>query len=241
MTIYVDSQKVEGLLDHSGWRQALTPLTVSASTLTLTIDSTVVYYFTGVVAGQIVRLPDALTLQAGHRFEIWNSSDTTIIIQDGSGASIFNLFPNYHADAQLLVAGSVAGTWGVQATGVGVASGIINYKVTATAAFSPGTALTPVTSMTVTPLQGTYAVWFNSSAQIVTNNVQTSIFIYNGASVITDATRLVQNSVSTFNTILSTQTTATFDGLTACTVQTSRTGGTLTMTGRSLILIRLGD
>ena len=237
----VDNQQVEGLLDHSGWRQALTPITVSASTLTLTIDSTVTWYFTGAVAGQIVRLPSALIVQAGHRYEIWNASTTTIIIQDGSGAPIFNLFPNYHADIQLLVAGSIAGTWGIQSTGVGVASGIINYKVTSTASFAPGTGLTPITDMSVVPLPGTYAVWFNASALTVTNNIQTSIFLYNGATEITDANRVIQNSVSTFRTIVSTQTTAQFNGTNACTAQTSRTGGTLTMTGRSLILIRLGD
>jgi len=237
----IDSLKTEGLLDHSGWRQALTSLTVSNTTTTLTIDSTVTYYLTGSTTGQILRLPSGLTLQAGHRFEIWNGSSTTVVLQDGSGATIFSIFPNYHADAQLLVAGSAAGTWGIQATGVGVASGIINYKVTATASFAPGTALTPITSMTVTPLQGTYAIWFNCSASIVTNNVQTSAFIYNGATQVTDSARLVQNSVATFNTIISTQTISTFNGTDACTAQTSRTGGTLTMTGRSLILIRLGD
>lgn len=241
MTHYIDNQKVEGLLDHSGWRQALTATTVSNSTLTLTINSTVTHYFTGAVTGQIVRLPDATTIEAGHRFQIWNGSSTTITIQNGAGVTVFNLFPNYYADCQLLVAGSIAGTWGIQSTGVGVASGILNYKAVATASFAPGTALTPITGMTVTPLQGTYAIWFSASAQIVTNNVSTSIFIYNGASVVTDATRVVTNSVSTFNTILSTQTTATFNGTNACTVQTSRTGGTMSMTGRSLILVRLGD
>lgn len=241
MTLPIDNLDVEGLLSNRAWRQALTPVTVSNSTLTLTISDTTVYYFTGTTTGQIVRLPVATTLQAGHVFEIWNSSTTSITVQDSTGAVIFTVFPSYYSELQLLNAATAAGVWGIQSTGVGTASGILNYKVTATAAFTPGTTLTPVTGMTVTPLPGTYAIWFSASTRIVTNNVQTSIFLYNGASAVTDATRLVQNSVSTFSTILTTQTTATFNGTDSCTVQTSRTGGTLTMTGRSLILIRLGD
>jgi hypothetical protein len=241
MTMFIDNQKIEGLLDHSAWRTGLSPVVVSASTINLTSQSPSTYYYTGTTAGQIVRFPDATTLSVGHRYEFWNAATVTVVVQSFAGTNAFNVFPNFNAHAVLLDNSTAAGIWGIDSSGIGAASGIINYKVTATAAFSPGTALTPVTSMTVTPLPGTYAIWFNSSAQIVTNNIQTSIFIYNGASVVADATRLVQNSVSTFNTILSTQTTATFNGSTACTVQTSRTGGTMTMTGRSLILIRLGD
>lgn len=241
MTMNIDNQIVEGLLDHSAWRTGLSPVTVTASTIDLVALSPSTYYYTGTTAGQIVRFPDATTLSVGHRFEFWNAATQIVTVQSFTGTNPFSVFPNFNAHAVLLNNSTAAGVWGIDSSGIGAASGIINYKVASSAAFSPGTALTPITSMTITPLPGTYAIWFSASAQIVTNNVQTSIFIYNGASAITDATRLVQNSVSTFNTILSTQTTATFNGTDACTVQTSRTGGTLNMTGRSLILIRLGD
>jgi len=241
MAHIIDSVTVEGLQDHNSLREGITSQATANSTLNLSAASTLNQYFTGAVAGQIVRFPDATTLTVGHVFNFLNASSTTVILQSFGGTNPFNIFANFKASAILVDNSTVAGVWATTSTGSGISSGLLNYKVTATASFSPATALTPVTSMSVVPLPGTYAIWFSTSAQIVTNNVQTSIFIYNGASVVTDATRLVQNSVSTFNTILSTQTTATFNGTDACTVQTSRTGGTLTMTGRSLILIRLGD
>jgi hypothetical protein len=237
----IDNVTVEKLLFHAAWRQGFTTQALANSTITLTIDSNHVQCFTGTAVGQIVQLPSATTLAGGQRYDFINLGTQSVSIKDGSGAVIFTVLSNASAQFLLVNASTTAGAWAVRSSILGTASGIINYKVTSSASFTPGTADVLITGMTQTPVAGTYAVWFSASVQIVTNNVSTNISIFNGASQITDSLRTVQNSVSTFNTIVSTQTTAQFNGTNVCEVHTSRSGGTMTMTGRSLILIRLGD
>jgi hypothetical protein len=241
MAHIIDSQIVEGLLNANSLREGFTSQATAASTLALSATSTHNQHFTGTTAGQIVRFPDATTLLPGHIFSFLNASTVTVVIQYFGGTNPFNLFTSFKAEAILLDNSTSAGTWGISAVGVGTASGILNYKIVSSASFAPGTADVLITSMSVVPLPGTYAIWFSCSAQIVTNNTTTNIHIYNGATKVTDSIRTVQNSVATFNTILSTQTTATFNGTDACEAHTDRSGGTMSITGRSLILIRLGD
>lgn len=241
MSHITDSLEVEKVLDHNGWRQGLIPLTVANSTLTLTVDSTHVMYFTGTTAGQIVRLPSALTLKPGQRFDFWNTSTQQITIQDSTGAFLFTAFPDYNLQAQLLSAATAAGIWGIRSSGIGTASGIINYKIVSSTSFSPGTGDTVVSGMSVVPVQGTYAIWYHGSCLITGNNTILTTSVFNGATQITDSIRVIGSSVSTFRTNHASQTTAQFNGTDACSVHVSRTGNAFTVTGRSLILIRMGD
>ena len=223
------------------------PSTATATTLngtmTLVNTSQSVVYLTGTATGYSVVLPDATTLPQGHVYTIYNTSSQTVLVKTFGGATLFTLSQTSIANLYLLANGTTAGTWSAwQAiSDPSVASGILNYKAVSSASFAPGTADILITSMTVTPQAGTYAIWFSASAQIVTNNVSTTVSIYNGASQVTDSIRTVTNSVSTFNTILTTQSTVQFNGTNACEVHTNRSGGTATITGRSLILIRLGS
>jgi hypothetical protein len=242
MTLPVNNLTVEELLQANAWAPGMTVQALANSTLQLTATSTYQLIFTGTTAGQIVKLPDATTLQNGHRVDIYNTSATqTYSLQDfGNTQLTLGLFSST-VRAVLQSNATSAGTWVFTALQTGVSSGVINYKVTASASFAPGTADTVVTSMTVTPGAGTYAVWYHGSCQITLNNTTLTTSIFNGATQVTDSIRTIASSVSTFNTNHATQTTAQFNGTNACSVHVSRTGGTFTATGRSLILIRLGD
>lgn len=232
---------VQGVLSNNGWQQGFATQVTSNSTITLTVASPHVQHFSGTTAGQIVKLPVATTLGTGQRFDFYNLSTQTVTIQNSAGTVLLNLIANSSVQFLLTDASTSIGTWVYRSTVLGTAAGIIQYHVVSSASFAPGTGDILVTGMTVTPVAGTYAIWYNGSSQIVTNNITVTTSIFNGTNQITDSIRTATSSVSTFNTIISTQTVATFNGTNACEVHTSRTGGTLTVTGRSMILARLGD
>lgn len=240
MTHFIDSQTIEGLLFHNSWRQGFLASTLANATTTLTSDSPLTHYYTGTTVGQILRLSDATTIGTGHVYRVINAGTQSITIQNNAGGALISLIPNAGAEFTLVVAGSAAGTWMISANVLGTASGIINYYATATASFAPGTALTLVTGMTVTPVSGTYAIWYHGSCQITTNNIELTTAIYNGGVLVTDSTRVIASSTATFNTNHATQSIVQFNGTNACEIRVSRTGGAFTATGRSLILMRLG-
>lgn len=90
---------------------ALTTQATANSTLSLTASSRLVYVFTGTTAGQIVRLPSGLTITQGHRFQFWNISTQSIIIQDGAGNVLSTLLANRRLEKVLTASGTAAGTW----------------------------------------------------------------------------------------------------------------------------------
>jgi len=241
MSQSIDSQIVEGLLSHNGWQPNVTVLALANSTLALTVASTVQHVFTGAVAGQILRLPDATTLGNGHRFDIYNEGTTTLSLQNSTGASLTYGLAKSYVKCVLQSNSTAAGIWLFSSVITGQTSGVINYKVTSTASFAPGTADVVVTGMSVTPVAGTYAIWYHASCKITGNNTILTTSIFNGATQVTDSVRTIGSSVSTFNTNHATQSTVQFNGTNTCEIHVSRTGNALTVTGRSLILIRLGD
>lgn len=90
---------------------ALNAQATANSTLTLTASSRLVYIFTGTTAGQIVKLPDATTITAGHRFQFWNTSTQIVTVQNGASGLIASLLPSRRLEMVLQTAGTQAGVW----------------------------------------------------------------------------------------------------------------------------------
>lgn len=244
MTLLVDNGTIEGLLRSRSWSADLTTQVLSNSTLQLLATSAFHQAFTGNTSGQIVKMPNATTLNNGHKFEMFNlATSAQIMVKDFANGPLFTAVYSSVIRLTLIDNSTQAGLWATSSVQVGTASGIVNYKAVASAAFTPaliGDAV--VTGMSITPITGTYAVWYDGSCQITVNTNTLTTSIYNGATQITDSTRDIGTSgVSTFNTTHQSKTVAQFNGANACEVHVSRTAGTLTVTGRSLILIRLGD
>lgn len=113
MSFIVDNVVSEGLVDLKSLRSQVNPVTVSASTLTLTSTSEHIQSFTGSVVGQIVKLPDATTLTVGYQYLILNDASVNITVQDNSGGLLVLLGPGQRAIAVCIGTGSVAGTWSI--------------------------------------------------------------------------------------------------------------------------------
>lgn len=86
-------------------------LTVANNTLTLSVNSRSVYILSGAVSGQIIKLPDALTLTVGHRFQFWNKSSVPVTIKDFLSGLIISLNPNRRLECVLESKGTAAGVW----------------------------------------------------------------------------------------------------------------------------------
>jgi len=111
MTLYIDSLVSEGLLDHKSHRTQTLITTTSAGTLTLTIDSESIHVFQGTTAGQILKLPSALTLTVGYRYQVHNDSTQNITIQDGNAAQLLLLSATSRVLLVLVDSSSAAGVW----------------------------------------------------------------------------------------------------------------------------------
>jgi len=243
MPLQIDSITSEGLLSHLS--KVCVPATqaTAAGTLTLTVASNMAQYFTGATAGQIVQLPNATTLAVGQRYELFNQSSNTVQVKDGSGADLFVLSQSSIAYITLQTNGTAAGGWiAWQVFVSSQASGILNYQIISSTAFSTGsTSDVLITGFTLTPTAGTYAVWFNGSSYLTTTPKTHWWSIYRGGTKIADSERAQDTAHSNQTMMDSTQTVAAFNGTQACDVRVRTTNGTLTMNNRSLLLIRMGS
>jgi len=241
----VDSIQVNG---DASLRNVILPSTPVArttnGTLNLTDQSNSAQLITGDNTGYSVVLPDATTLPQGHKYEIYNTGNTTMLVKSFGGATLFTLSQNSTAYLYLRDNSSEAGIWLAWQiiSDANIASGIVNYKVTSATPFATTSATDVlITGFTVTPQAGTYAVWFNGEVIIGSNNTDMFCTVYNGGVAITDSQRSAQGVGSNWNGTISTMTTSQFNGTNACDVRVRRTGGNLTINQRSLILIRLGN
>lgn len=122
-----------------------------------------------------------------------------------------------------------------------VASGILNYNVVSSAAFSTSsTTDVVITGLTVTPQSGTYAVFFNSDATVTQNNANITHTIYKAGAAVTDSIRRTQSVSANFIFQQSSISIVQFNGSQACDVRVKTSQGTLTVNGRTLVLVRLG-
>ncbi len=111
MTNITDNQIIEGLLDTGAYRVQSSVLATSASTLTLSLTSPGYYIFTGITAGQIIKMGAANTYSVGHTYLIHNNSTQRIYAQDNSGNLICPIYANYRAIIVLEDNSTVDGIW----------------------------------------------------------------------------------------------------------------------------------
>jgi len=123
MTLPIKNILVEDLLDAKSLRTENTITVTSASTLSLTAASPLVQSFTGSTNGQILKLPNATTLQVGHHFWCYNVSSVAVEFQDFDGNTLVNSIPSDRVFFILRDNGTTAGAWDkVIGTAAGLAS-----------------------------------------------------------------------------------------------------------------------
>jgi hypothetical protein len=83
---------------------------------TLTVLSETHQIFTGTVAGQRVRLPNATTLLVGEIFEVWNFSNKTVEIQDAGANVLATINANGRTQIILRNNSTSNGLWGLTYT-----------------------------------------------------------------------------------------------------------------------------
>jgi hypothetical protein len=244
MTHYIDNINVEAVATLTAYapRLTITPTTTNG-TLTLTAESTFLQELTGSASGYSLVLPNATTLTEGWKYEIWNSSTLPITLKYSDGTTANPIPTTSFVSCTLEDNSTAKGSWLFFRAFTGTASGIINYTISSATTYtlSSGTAYATITGMSVTPVSGTYAAWYSGSLSISANNTTVSTAIFIGGSVWTDSIRDVKSSVSTFVTIHSTMAIIAVNGSQTVDVRISRNNGSATVTGRSLILIRIGD
>jgi hypothetical protein len=237
-----DVQTVLGELRNHTILISSTQATTAAGTLTLTVTSNTLQYFTGTATGYSVQMPNATTLVDGAYYELSNTSTQAININDGSGALLFVLDPNSIGFLNLQLNTTTAGSWVWWANTTNVADGIVSYNVISSTAFTTtSTTDVVITGFTITPMAGTYMVSVNGSwtNQGGPGTIQNST-IYNNGAAVTDSSRNSSPIQSLDPSIMSTQTITQVNGTQAIDVRVSTSSNSLTVKQRSMILIRLG-
>lgn len=248
MTHYLDSIYIEKLLSQVSYapQPASTDSTLNG-TLTLTLTSNFLQVITGTQTGYSVKLPDATTLPNGYRFEIWNATTQPISLRYNDASLVFPVPVTSFITATLQSNATANGTWLIYRAFTGTASGILNYTVSNNSSFTVSTGTTDVliagtgTAMSITPIAGTYFALYNGSISISGNNSNVRTTLYLGGNIWTDSLRVIQSSVSTFITTHITMGIMPCNGAQAVEARVARDSNSLTITGRSLVLIRLGD
>ena len=122
-----------------------------------------------------------------------------------------------------------------------VAFGLFNYNIQSSSPFittSPADSV--ITSMTITPISGNYVVLYSGSCLLSTNNSICTTSIYKNAAASTDSIRTIQAAGGGWVGVAAAQSVISMNGTDLLTIQTKISTGQLTVTGRSLILLRIG-
>lgn len=243
MTAYVSDIQVEShavLNAHALPSKNVTATTNGSVTLVHGDPTSLVVSGTG--TNFTVILSDATLHHQGFIQNIYNTTGNVLTIKDGAGNILALLSQQSVAYVYLNIAGTIAGEWILwQVLLSSVASGIISYNITSSTPFTTSSATDVIiTGLTLTPQAGTYAVWFNADASCTQNNSNVVHSIYRNSIVIADSIRTTQSVSANFIFQESTQTIAQFNGTQACDARVRTNQGSLTVNGRSLLLIRLG-
>jgi len=209
-------------------------------TTNLDFNSATLQIIQGTATGHSLVLPDALTIFNGAKYEIINDSNEDISIRDNDNNLLAILNIGQGAEVILEDNALNEGSWfiGVQDF---TATGITNYKVSSNTLFittSPTDDL--ITGFTVTPLSGTYAVWFSADITITQNNRDAECVVYKGGFEVVDTRRRVQGVGSNYKASFQTLGVVTVDGIEAVDIRANISSGSLAVGGRTIVLVRLG-
>lgn len=236
-----DVQTVLGeLRDHTIY-DSQTQATTTNGTLTLTSTNPNAQILTGSATGYSVQLPSATTLSLTAYYQIFNQSSVPVTIKDGSGATLFVLGETSIGHVYLQLNGTTAGTWIYWQTSTDIVEDLPIYKITSTTAFATSASVdTLITGMTITPVAGTYAVWYSSTNTGTGSGQTLNSTVYQGASAIADSARQDASPSGTHIFSVQTLTTFQFNGTTACSIYVNANGNSITVNSRTMLLIRLG-
>jgi hypothetical protein len=210
-------------------------------TLTLTSNSTTTHFITGSATGYSVVFPNATTLTNGTNYEIYNRSSNSITLKynDGSPLAILDL---ESVSSLILQDNSTGnGVFSPFTVEVAQAAGIENYSLSTSTAFATSSATdVQITGFTVTPKSGEYLMLFNSSNSSTNNNSDNAVSLYKNSTQIAGSERNAKSTASNFIFILSTQAVASFNGTDQLRVYARVSTGTLTVSSRTITMLRLG-
>ena len=239
----IDYLKIERCLDlhHLDYAPTITNTTLNGI-LILTTDSTTAQLLEGSATGFSVKLPDAMTLELMRHYIIFNNTNQTVSIKDNSNTEIFVISQKSFSYIYLKDMTTANGIWlSWQVLMSSVASGIISYNLPASTPFTTSsTTDVIITNFNLTPQAGTYAIWYNSDNNATQNNATVTQTIYKNGVAITDSVRRTQSVSANFIFQQTSMTIAQFNGTDSCNIRVKTNQGSLTVNGRSLLLIRLG-
>lgn len=227
------------------WEPEFITATLNGTTQLLHTNNTLIVVYAAVgVTGYTVKLPDATGLFLGRHFQIVNGVDDDsfeeITIEDFDGNILATLLPSEGLVAVLEDNGFSAGHWIVEKKDLN-ATGILNYNISSSVLFSTDNVVdTLITGMAITPISGKYAVWFSSDINIESNNDVVECVVYTDGVAKEDTRRKVQGVSSNFKSSFYTVGTVDVDGTQAVDVRVKSATKTVDVSGRTLILIRLG-
>jgi hypothetical protein len=215
-------------------------VTTTSGVLILTSTNSTLHFITGSAIGFTVRLPSALTLFRGQVYVVVNESTASINIQDSAGNFLFEVLADSIATIYLQGNSTVDGIW-VGYTVSGFATGILSYNITTQTPFSTSSVTDVlITGFAVTPVAGTYGVWYSADIQIDTNNRIADCTIYKAGVAVGNTNREMQGNSSNFQTSQQTLGIISVNGSETIDVRVASSGGNITIGNRSLLLIRLG-
>lgn len=197
-------------------------------------------FITGTQTGFNLRVPDATTLFNGQNYIVANQSSTSISILNNSNTQLFEVLAGSIAFIFLRSNSTPNGIWeGFIVSGF--ATGILSYKLTSSIDFvSASPTDTIITGLSLIPAAGEYAVWYSSSIIITTNNRFSDCLLYKNGAAVADTRRTVQGTSSNFSSSHQTTGVISVNGSESIDVRVNISGGNMTTSNRTLLLIRLG-
>jgi hypothetical protein len=113
MALVIDNIVSEGLVDLAQLRSQVNAVTVAASTQTMTNADVRIQSYTGATAGQIVKLPSALTITVGYEWLFLNDASVNISLQNSAATLQTLIGPSQRCLAICTDTGSAAGVWSI--------------------------------------------------------------------------------------------------------------------------------
>lgn len=94
-------------------------------------------------------------------------------------------------------------------------------------------------SMTRTPVNGTYMVWFNTNVVSSTSNIDTYISIFVGGVQVSDSERFIEENNTTDQSTMSTMALVTVDGSQAIEIRWKVTAGFTTAHAKTMMILKV--
>lgn len=210
-------------------------------TLELDSESTSVHFITGTGSNFSVKFPNATTLHNGVNYEIYNRTNSPVTLRYQDDSLIGILSPESVSSLILQDNSTINGIYSPFSVEVNQASGISNYNATSSSIFyTTLDTYTVIDQFSITSAAGKYAIWFSCSATSSTNNANNFVVLSKNGNIIQESERRAQSVSSNFVLPLQTLAIIDFDGTEELTASVKVTSGTLSITDRTGVAIRLG-